>query len=286
MNKKRTPESIPQKEVVPAQNESKTRPFESLRDLIGLISAGAGVFAALLYLAGRSFAGGYFSAMNIPSYQVSFSLWEYGEVAWIPLLLYPVGMMALTSFLSGVFSRILDWLSPLIVRFIYWLKTIITIKLPSIHLPESSRLTKFWFATARNSFFILLLMALVIFTLQFVSEFGKLNGQIHILENSAQVELISAIPMALDDNQLSATQASRQDYYIYKGLHLLTVNAGKYYLFKEIDPATCKPLKVYVINADQDLQLNLLPTKSLAGQCHQDTSPQVTATPVSTQPTP
>ena len=47
------------------------RSFESLRELIGLASAGAGIFAALLYLAGRSFAGGYFEAMNIPHYSIN-----------------------------------------------------------------------------------------------------------------------------------------------------------------------------------------------------------------------
>jgi len=34
--------------------------FQSLRELVGLIRAGAGIFVALLYLAGRSYASGYF----------------------------------------------------------------------------------------------------------------------------------------------------------------------------------------------------------------------------------
>lgn len=264
----------------------KKSALESLREMIGLVSAGAGIFVALLYLAGRSFASGYFSAMNIPNYQVSFSLWEYGEVAWIPLLLYPIGMMTLSGFLGGVLNIILDWLSPSIVRFLSWLKNKITIKSPRFRFPESIRETKLWFAITKSSFSILILIGLVILTLQFVSGFGRLNGQLHILQDSAQVELISTSPKALDDNNLSPVQSSGKDYYIYKGFHLSTFNNGKYYLFKEIDPFTCKPLKVYVINAEQNLQVNLLPATSLASHCQKDTSPQVIATPPSTLTTP
>ncbi len=285
ISRKKTPDNTPQKIESP-ENNSKPRPLESLREMIGLVSAGAGIFSALPYLAGRSFASGYFSAMNIPNYQVSFSLWEYGEVAWIPLLLYTIGMMTLSGFLGGVLNIILDWLSPSIVRFLSWLKNKITIRSPRFRFPESSRETKLWFAVSKNSFSLLVLMGLVILTLQFVSDFGKLNGQLHILEGSAQLEIISSIPIVLDDSNPVSVQLSGQDYYVFKSFHLLTFNDGKYYLFKEIDPVTCKPSKVYVINAEQNLQVNLLPVESLAGQCQKGASPQVIATPTSTQSIP
>jgi hypothetical protein len=163
MSKKKIPENIPQKEVESPQNESKPRPLESLRDMLGLVSAGAGIFAALLYLAGRSFASGYFAAMNIPNYQVSFSLWEYGEVAWLPLLLYPIGMIVVTGFLMGILTRTVDLLSPIIKKIVTWLKTKITLKLPALNLPESSRETKFWFSIAKKATFILLLIGTVVF---------------------------------------------------------------------------------------------------------------------------
>ena len=57
--------------------------------MIGVLSASAGLFAALLYLAGRSYSSGYFGAMNIPEYTVTFSLQEYGVVAWPILFAYP-----------------------------------------------------------------------------------------------------------------------------------------------------------------------------------------------------
>lgn len=110
-------------------------------------------------------------------------------------------------------------------------------------------------------------MALVLFTLQFITDFGKVNGRYHVLENSAQVEISSTVPLPLDENNLLKEEASGQDYYIYRGMHLLTVNNGNYYLFRELDPKTCKPVKVYVIEGSQSLQLNLLSTVSIATQC-------------------
>jgi hypothetical protein len=268
------------------KKDSKKPAIESLREFIGLISAGASIFAALLYLAGRSYAAGYFEAMNIPSYQVSFSMWEYGEVAWLPLLLYPVGMIVITGFLMGGINRIFDFLSPLIQRFIVWLKAKIMVRLPALNLPESSRETKFWFSIAKRAFFFLLLVSLVVFTLQFVYGFGQINGRLHITELSAPVEISSSTPLPLDANNLSPITSSGQDFFIYKDLYLLTMNEGKYFLFKEIDQETCKPIKVYVIEGNKTLQVNLLPVKSLQDQCSKTKNLIPATIPTATQKTP
>lgn len=270
----------------PAPQTGGKRPFESLRELIGLISAGAGIFGVLLYLAGRSFASGYFAAMNIPGYQVSFSLWEYGEVAWKPMLLYPVLMLGGAGLFWGVIYTTIDWLSPLFRRLTNWLKSLIKIKPSTWRLPEISKHTRQWFILSLLASLAFISVLAIENTLQFVEGSGRLNGQAMVLERASQVELISTTPMALDDDNLAATVSSGQDYYVYKGLHLLTFNNGKYYLFKEIDQVTCKPLKVYVIGAEQNIQVNLLPAISLSDQCQKDKSSQVIATPISTQPVP
>jgi hypothetical protein len=257
MSKKITSESASPR-VLP-QKENKTRPLESLREVVGLVSAGAGIFAALLYLAGRSYASGYFEAMNIPSYQVSFSMWEYGEVAWLPLLLYPIGMIVFTGLLMGILSRIFDFLSPMIQRFSVWLKAKIKIRLPSLNLPESSRETKFWFSIAKRAFSFLLLVGLAVFTLQFVYGFGQINGRLYIEQSAKPIEIISTVPLPLDDNTLLPVLSSGQEYYVDKDLHLLTINENRYFVFKDVDPSTKKPLKVYVIEGNQSLQINLLP---------------------------
>jgi hypothetical protein len=264
--------------------KGKKPPNASLRDLIGLIGAGAGISTALLYLAGRSYASGYFQAMNIPSYQVSFSMWEYGEVAWLPLILYPIWMIVTTGLLMGVFGWIIDIFSPLFKRLLIWLKN--KIKLPSMDLPEISRETKFWFSVAKHAMFLILLLGLVVFTLNFVRMFGQFNGRLHITALSVPVEISSSTPLPLDANNLSPITSSGQDFFIYKDLYLLTMNEGKYFLFKEIDQETCKPIKVYVIEGNKTLQVNLLPVKSLQDQCNKTKSSVPAATPTTTQNTP
>lgn len=265
---------------------SDKRPFESLREVIGLISAGAGIFGVLLYLAGRSFASGYFAAMNIPNYQVSFSLWEYGEVAWFPMIIYPTLMLGASGLLWTVIYGLRDFVMRWLSRITEWLKRTVKVTRPGWLKPEFSRQTRQWFVVTLLALLVFIFMLAVENTLKFVEKWGSLSGQTYVVEKAAQVELISAIPLALDDNNLAAIQSSGLNYYIYQGLHLLTFNNDKYYLFKEIDPVTCMPLKVYVVNAEQNLQINLLPAASLAGQCHMNKSPQVIVTPMSTQVTP
>jgi len=270
MSKKKILENAPEVGDTP-QIESKPRPLESLRDMLGFVSAGAGIFAALLYLAGRSFASGYFEAMNIAEYQLTFSLSEYGAAAWVPLFLYPIGMIVVSSFLGGILSTIGDWSAPWRTKIKNWVKRLLSSKLPAIHLPEASRKTKLWFAIADRAFTVSIFIMLVLVTLQVVAQYGNWVGRTNVQQNSLQVEVNSQPPLTLDDNNLTPISASGQDYFIYKGLHLLTVNNGKYYLFKEINPITCKPVKVYVVEARETLQVNLLPAVSIADQCKNTT---------------
>ena len=69
--------------------EARSKPGRiPLGEIAAVLAALAGVFGGLLYLAGRAFASGYFGAMNIPDYQVRFSLQDYGTVSWLPLFLF------------------------------------------------------------------------------------------------------------------------------------------------------------------------------------------------------
>ena len=96
------------------------------------------VFVALLYLAGRSFATGYFSAMNIPSYQVTFSLWEYGEATWVPMLIYAAAILGVDGLVGGFVWTLLGWwIIPQLNRFDGWLRKLIREHLPAWKLPET-----------------------------------------------------------------------------------------------------------------------------------------------------
>ncbi|MCX6082405.1 MAG: hypothetical protein NTW32_23000 [Chloroflexi bacterium] len=259
------------------------RSLDSLRDMIGLISAGTGIFAALLYLAGRSFAGGYFEAMNIPGYSINFSIWEYGEVAWLPMFFYPASMFVLGGLFWGVFYSLKSWLSPLGYAFLSWLKNLIKIKLPAWRLPDVGILARRFFDLAKIAFVVTLFISFVMGTLLVVKIWGSFNGKIYVLESAARVELVSTSLMTLENPTPMPSQAGGKNntYYIYDGFHLLTINNGKYYLFKEIDPVTCKPLKVYVIDADQYKQVNLLAAESLSDKCPKNQKPNMLATPTS-----
>lgn len=250
----------------------KKRLIESLREWIGLISAGTGIFAALLYLAGRSFASGYFEAMNIPHYMVSFSIWEYGEVGWFPMVLYPIGMMILGGFFWTVVYGIGGWLAPVGVAFGKWIGKRIKIRWPTWKLPEISRQAKVAYKLTNVMVSTFACLIFVGYALQFVRDQGAINGQLIILERAAKVELVAATPMTLDGASIMTTPIGQGEnqYFVYKGFRLLTFNGDKYYLFKEIDPVTCKPLQVYVIDAEQYKQIHLSAAESLSSQCQKN----------------
>ena len=54
----------------------------NIRDAITILGGTTGLVVAVLWIAGRSYSAGYFSAMNIPSFQINFSIWEYAEASW------------------------------------------------------------------------------------------------------------------------------------------------------------------------------------------------------------
>lgn len=266
MSKKKLPVDAPTT-ISSSQIESSPRPFETMREIVGIASASVGIFAALLYLAGRSFASGYFAAMNIPEYQLTFSLSEYGAAAWFPLFLYPIGMIVISSLIGGILSTLSDWTLSIRTKVSNWLKQKVFSKFSPIRLPELGQKTKLWFLIADRAFFVFLFVLLVISTLYAVQQYGGWVGKNNVLQFSSQVELVSGIPLALENGELPLEKIGGHDYFIYKGLHLLTVNDGKYYLFKEVDYTTCKPSKVYVVERREALQINLLPAVPLVDQC-------------------
>ena len=46
------------------------------------------MIVAILWLGGRFYMAGYFGAMNIPAFQINFSVWEYAEAAWSRVIIY------------------------------------------------------------------------------------------------------------------------------------------------------------------------------------------------------
>jgi len=253
----------------------KRRTIQTLSELVGIISAGAGIFAALFYLAGRSFASGYFEAMNIPHYMVIFTVWEYGEVAWLPLFLYPIVTISLAGLFWGMIYTIMDWvLAPLWEKLSGWVRAKIQVRIPKWQLPGISKQARRMFVVGLNAIAVFMVALFAMLTLQFVRDSGVLNGKDTVLEKAQKVEIVSTNPLTLENVEIVAFQPGKNSgqYFVYSGYRLLTVNDGKYYVFREIDPATCKPLKVYVIEAAPDKQVNLSSPESLAHQCQANTA--------------
>lgn len=246
------------------QAEKKVSPFESARDMVGVISAGAGIFTALLYLTGRYYASGYFSAMNIPSYQVNFSIWEYGEVAWLPLLLFPATIMIVSIILIQPLQKAESWISGKISELLMFINSTLD--------PERSKPTKKnnvnllkKFANSFPVFFALVILTTAI--LQSAASFGAFNGRWAVLLFSPRAEIVSEKLLSVGAMPEPIGNGAP---FVYKGFHLLVFNNGKYYLFNEIDPNTCKPLKVYVIDSSHLVQINLQSSTPVVSQCENE----------------
>jgi hypothetical protein len=242
-----------------------TKLFSSIRELITLLGAATGVFAALFYLAGRSYANGYFGAMNIPEYLITLSFQEYATFAWLPVFIYPAVMIAIGGLMWGFLYSIRDIISPLFKRVGEWFNKKFRKIFSKVRLPIISREAHLMFALFWIGVFFLISIWTVTSTLSFVEQFGLMNGKDTLLERSMMVDLITDKPIMSEPT--TAETGSEVPYYVYKGFRLLQVNNGKYYLFKEIDSTTCKPRQVYIVNADQFIQVNLLPSTSLKSSC-------------------
>ena len=121
-------------------------------------------------------------------------------------------------------------------------------------------------------FYVFMFLFLIFFSfthaIQYIQENGRLRGQSTVLFHSMQVELVTKLPVIMDGNEsISSLYTTAADQYIYNGFRLLTMNNGKYYVFKELDPQTCIPAHVYVINAESVNQLVLGPAESLSDLC-------------------
>ena len=258
------------------QNNVSKSIINSARELLGLLGAFAGIFVALLYVAGRYYAYGYFGAMNIPEYMISYSTWEYGAAVWRSLFIYTTGVIAVAALIvfflviaAEIFCAI-----PLVTRFANRIKRewrkLVHLKSKSTENEEQKSKLSTWYG-------VIFLVAVVVFllvysfsdALRFIQEDGRKRGQLEMLQRSKQVELITNLPIVSGkdstDNRVNTVTNSGQ--YIYDDFKLLTMNNGKYYIFKELDPDTCKPAQVYVINTESIDQLIIGSAESLSDLC-------------------
>lgn len=291
---------------------NEAAPRLRLRDMVASITGATGLFLALLWVAGRAYASGYFGAMNIPSYQVTFTPWEYADVGWIPVVIYCFGitlsavfgglllellwgilwlvvqlvwgpvrlaLRAISGIIEPIYTRLVgdrleniklpDWMS----RLLHWLHGIFS-RVIKRQLPR----LRYWF-----QLFVLIIAPLawvilaIVLTLKFVSLWGEAEGKRTVLQGASQLELISNIPLLLDmAAPPPSASGSAPTPFVYRGYRLLTYNSGKYYFFKDLDPSTCKPKQVYIVDEKQFIQVNELPASPIVSPCASATSQNAT----------
>lgn len=254
----------------PVSEPKENAVLPRIREIVGTIAGAGSAFVALFWLAGRYYAAGYFSAMGIPSFQVSFSVWEYAEVAWFPLALYSIFIVAIGSFAA---SGLLIFFNPWLEKLSGWLNKKFQPHVTTDSNKIISYINRLFYVTSLACV-LGLIACFVYLSLNFVYSSGSSAGRLEVLEYSRQVEIVSDKPQALGISINPSPDINNQNaaFFVYQGFRLLTYNDGKYYLFKSIDPVTCKPGEVYVVDSKQTIQVNILPATSLASLCSKASS--------------
>ena len=88
----RMPKKIQRKPIryAPARIENSQEKHEgfNIQKAITIFGGLTGLIIAILWQGGRYYTTGYFHAMNIPLYQINYSVWEYAEASWFRLFVY------------------------------------------------------------------------------------------------------------------------------------------------------------------------------------------------------
>ena len=254
--------------------------LRSGKEAVAIWGGLVGLFVAILWIAGRFYASGYFEAMNIPRFQVSFSIWEYAEVSWRPLILYStiilwiVGFSFWISVNLMVVLEILIWLLSLpkfLNKITQWIGSKVKTVWKNISREKGNLLEKFF----RSMLFILYFTwacILVISSLYFseyiltmVRDKGGSDGKQVVWDAGTEVEFVAEKPLTLENPEIISTTVGGESssLFVYEGYRLLTFNEGRYFVFDDIITNTCRPKKVYILDEEQFVQVNLSPSLPL-----------------------
>jgi hypothetical protein len=223
----------------------------NIQGTIAILGGITGIIVAILWVAGRFYTIGYFGAMNIPAFQINFSVWEYAELSWLKLIIY---------FLKRIFPiAVLLTVVPLIILILVFLLQKLFPKLKLIEAINKLFLgiKRLWSGIS----YLLALAIIVLFSYILLQAFidinktGQIEGKDVVFSSSYAVQIFSKdyLPLGSPKAVSNLTTSLKE----YDGLRLLRFNNGKYYLFRDIDPYTCKPSQVFVITDSPDIILVL-----------------------------
>lgn len=231
-----------------SREQTTTRDI-GVQEILTILGGVAGIVIAILWVAGRFYAAGYFEAMNIPAFQINFSIWEYAELSWLKLIFFFLKKIYLPLVILAGISLV-----PLIAYFIQAIFPKLRIfDTVEIIVSQIRRLAGLGYVLAFSIsiyFSYLLLLSFVD-----INNAGQVEGKEVVLTSSYAVEVFSRdlLPIGAWKVVSNTTPTLKQ----YSGLRLLMFNNGKYYLFRDLDPVTCKPAQVFIIPDTPDIHLAL-----------------------------
>ncbi len=241
-------------------SQEKTKVF-SFQEAITIFGGITGLVVAILWQAGRFYVNGYFSAMNIPIFQINFSVWEYAEVSWFRLFVYFISKLSLPLLVISSGGAVSILVALILQRVFPRLKIEKGIQKIRGLFEEIWRQSKAVFGIS----FIILLVYFLTLSFQDLQRSGEKAGKQVVLYQSHSVEVYS--PEELSLGSASVVPDTTPLLFHYNGLKLLTYNNGKYYLFREVNSETCKPEQVFIVENSENIHIVLGEITPVDGPC-------------------
>jgi len=243
------------------------------RDTATILGGITGFFVAVLWLAGRSYMAGYFSAMNIPAVQINFSIWEYAEASWQRLIFYFLGRIytPLVVIATSVPTVLLG--AAFVQRIFPRLRLFDAI----LKLESQARKLRVNFKAMLVFSLGVYLFYLLLLSFVDINKTGQNVGRNAVLKRSHAIEVYSTDSLPLGPGE--AVPGTAPGLIHYSGLRLLTSNNGKYYLFREVDALTCKPAQVFIVDESPSVHFILGDVAPFDAPCEESPTPAPIETP-------
>ena len=280
-----------------SSNDSITNNIiEIVKNSVLIFSGITGVVVALLWVLGRNYGRGYYNTIRIPLFQVSLSIWEYGELGWQLLLVgaYIAAIILVVEIGSRLpinplprFVKIIIWfvcsLSPLLflrgdihlnskiyiyisLLFVYTLTLIRTVGEDSEENAKQGILQAHDHRFDRFLGWVLLIFLIVSFMLTTAYDVGTIDGRSFATGKSMKIRLILTKPLITDIPYNINNINTDSKIYIYDRLYLLLHNDKNYFVFQGLNQQ-CEPSHVYVIQDDQVQSVEYIDDKPLNPNC-------------------
>jgi hypothetical protein len=235
----------------------------SLKDVVGAIVSLSAIATAVFYVIGRYFAVGYFKEMNIPLYQLKFSIWEYGEVAWYPIAEYLIGVLAYAALAAVLFGLVVTLVRKLVLRRSTDRPRERSRQPGLIHKTlESARDSMFFGSMAALLFVIVLVIA---FAGHRAEERGSQVGRAEVLI-AQHLTLVTSQPLGIPGGLTVKTSDGRV-LHRYEDLYMLTYNDDRYFVYRTLGVDPCRPQDVFVVESERVTQATLSDRPNHAPTC-------------------